>query len=127
MTAAAEIRCVTLRRGRLLAMSRVAMSREFVDRNGDSWRVWSTVPADARGCLTGYADGWLTFERNGAGGERRRLAPIPPEWERAPDAKLLLWCRVAEPARALGRRTPPAGIAAVPDDSAMRARENGDR
>ena len=31
------------------------------------------------------AGGWIAFD---GGGERRRLAPIPPDWEKASDAEL---------------------------------------
>jgi hypothetical protein len=36
--------------------------------------------------------GWLTFE---SANERRRLSPIPPGWETAPDAELEQMCRTA--------------------------------
>jgi hypothetical protein len=38
--------------------------------------------------------GWLTFE---SGSERRRLAPVPPGWERLPDTALERLCRRAQP------------------------------
>ena len=96
-------------------------TRTFTDRQGDRWSVWKTVPEDARGCLPSFAHGWLTFEREG-GAERRRLVPIPEEWEAAPDERLLLWCLVAEPARIMSRVTPAGGTAAVADDEASEAR-----
>src|SRR5687767_14456543 len=55
--------------------------REFVDDAGTFWRVWDTYPVAAntlRAVSPNYAGGWLTFESDA---ERRRLAPIPPEWE----------------------------------------------
>lgn len=46
--------------------------------------------------LTGGLDGgWLAFE---SARERRRLSPIPPGWETAPDAELERLCRSAKPA-----------------------------
>lgn len=42
------------------------------------------------------AHGWLAFQ---AGTERRRLSPIPPDWERAADAELAALCRRARPLR----------------------------
>ena len=43
--------------------------------------------------LTGGLDGgWLAFESTG---ERRRLSPIPADWEHASDPELERWCRSA--------------------------------
>ena len=65
---------------------------EFVDSNGVKWRVWNTVPS-SRTSLSGEFDqGWLTFE-SAVG--RRRLAPIPHNWEAAPPDRLELMCRAA--------------------------------
>jgi hypothetical protein len=70
---------------------------EFTDRQGRSWRVWHTVPQF--GLLAHrapeWANGWLTFE---SGHEKRRLAPVPPGWDRLPPARLELLCRLAQPA-----------------------------
>lgn len=85
-------------------------SRLFSDRDGAQWRVWSTVPQDTRSCLPGFERGWLTFEHQGTSA-RRRFPSIPDGWEAAPDDKLLLWCRVAEPVRST--RAAKAGSAAV--------------
>jgi hypothetical protein len=46
----------------------------------------STVPI-------GFEDGWLCFECES--GEKRRLAPVPAEWELAHDEQLLAWCVTA--------------------------------
>jgi hypothetical protein len=65
---------------------------EFVDSNGVKWRVWNTVPA-SRASLSGeFEQGWLTFE-SAIG--RRRLAPIPPNWDGAAPDRLELMCRAA--------------------------------
>jgi hypothetical protein len=68
-------------------------SRKFRDRAGVEWHVWSTVPS--RGSVLGaeFGHGWLTFESVSA---RRRLAPIPPDWEQASDERLELFCRAAQ-------------------------------
>jgi hypothetical protein len=87
-------------------MSRMAM-REFTDGDGVYWRVWSTVP-DMRGVVNGMQSGWLTFESSQA---RRRLIPIPPDWEDATLAELRAFCRQAE----LARGTPSTGTARVED------------
>ena len=36
-----------------------------------------------------YAQGWLLFT---CGEERRRYAPLPPEWSSASEAQLREWC-----------------------------------
>ena len=66
--------------------------REFRDAAGTLWRVWSTVPA--RGMLLSpeLEHGWLTFESSE---ERRRLAPVPADWDRASPKELERLCRRA--------------------------------
>jgi hypothetical protein len=84
--------------------------RDFTDDNGTRWEVWATYPASdksaekAESALTRflanapldkgvapgsvremYREGWLTFS---AGEDRRRLAPVPIDWEKADDAEL---------------------------------------
>jgi hypothetical protein len=88
-------------------------SRSFTDRSGAAWRVWSTVPQDTRGCLPGYEQGWLTFENEGTA-ERRRLAPIPDDWEEVSEERLILMCRVAEAPRVGRFSSPPGGMPALP-------------
>jgi hypothetical protein len=81
--------------------------REFVDDAGTLWRVWDTHPVAANTLRTvspTYATGWLTFE---SGGERRRLAPIPPDWEIASRALMGHWCARALRVHALDRDQPP--------------------
>jgi len=75
--------------------------REFLDSDGVGWTVWDTYPSRPVGMEAKWQDGWLTFQ---AGATRRRLAPIPNNWEEAPVSRLELMCRAAEPSR---RDTPP--------------------
>ena len=72
--------------------------REFVDTDGQSWRVWSTVPSAGSRLRGGFDRGWLTFERTNAdkASPLRRLCPIPSDWETAPDDRLELMCRSAD-------------------------------
>ena len=72
--------------------------REFVDRSGESWRVWSTVPSTGSRLRGGFDQGWLTFERINADKSLplRRLVPIPADWESASDERLDLMCRSAD-------------------------------
>ena len=84
--------------------------RQFADSLGRIWEAWDTYPRGANSAGTGestfskymadqivregsqptsvrheYEAGWLTFKRDD---ERRRLAPIPADWEQADDARL---------------------------------------
>lgn len=71
---------------------------EFTDRTGRSWKVWHTVPrlADLFTSLApDLKEGWLTFESES---EKRRLAPVPAEWESLPPSRLEVLCRMAKPA-----------------------------
>jgi hypothetical protein len=43
-------------------------------------------------------EGWLCFER---GVDRRRLTPIPNDWERCPDSQLESYCSQAKPVHRL--------------------------
>lgn len=67
-------------------------SREFVDEDGITWRVWRTVPGGAKVLDDHYARGWLTFESEGS---RRRLVPVPTDWHTASASRLSLYCRRA--------------------------------
>lgn len=42
----------------------------------------------------GYEQGWLCFENEE--GEKRRLVPVPEDWEEATPDRLWMWCRVAK-------------------------------
>lgn len=95
--------------------------REFTDGAGTRWRVWDVHPGLQRPDLPAvevpvadrapahqaraealfservrrqFAGGWLAFEREG---ERRRLSPIPAQWEGLSDAELCVLCDRAAP------------------------------
>jgi hypothetical protein len=101
--------------------------RNFVDSDGMEWQAWDVLPkaverritnrrflrealsfperrhADRRRVngrwtplTSGLRDGWLCFD---ASGIRRRLTPIPPDWEECPVPKLERYCRSAIPVR----------------------------
>ena len=80
--------------------------RQFTDSAGRTWDVWDVHPTTASRTLAelyphqspeaiagapchsvapGLADGWLCFE---LGAERRRLAPVPADWETLPPREL---------------------------------------
>jgi hypothetical protein len=100
--------------------------RSFVDSDGCRWRVWdvSTAGADRRAndrrrwaasdpiierrrnterrqrdvprqlFLNGFNDGWLCFEHDT---DRRRHAPVPPDWTSWSEQQLEECCRAARP------------------------------
>jgi hypothetical protein len=86
--------------------------REFTDSTGVPWKVWNTVPTAGAVITRDIGDGWLTFE---SATSRRRLAPVPPDWERVPPERLELMCRAATDAP----RVTPHGVARFrdPDDA----------
>lgn len=82
--------------------------RDFVDSAGVHWQVWSTIPAMG-GVAGSFRQGWLTFSSSS---ERRRLAPIPPNWERAGETDLRTFLEQTVPAK----QTPPGGVPAEGKD-----------
>ena len=70
--------------------------REFEDQAGKRWRVWETVPATTAGLSHEYREGWPTFD---GGAERRRLSPVPSNWESLPPERLTMLLRVAASTR----------------------------
>ncbi|HEX4682674.1 MAG TPA: hypothetical protein VH277_08205 [Gemmatimonadaceae bacterium] len=79
--------------------------REFVDPEGVHWRVWNTFPFSMAGVADEMREGWLTFEPMTVVRRRRRLAPIPHDWQQAPDTRLCEYCTSAAPVG----RTPTDG------------------
>jgi hypothetical protein len=86
--------------------------REFSDAARVAWKVFRAVPHSSpsgreKVLPEAFRDGWLVFECDA---ERRRLAPIPEEWEGLPDEELERLCRLAVvvPARTRGRRAADA-------------------
>jgi hypothetical protein len=101
--------------------------RIFTDSNGTEWQSWDVLPKGAERRLadrrhstervnfadrrkaerrqlqgrwtlltSGLKDGWLCFESSA---ERRRLTPIPTDWEDCPLPALEGYCRSAIPVR----------------------------
>lgn len=87
------------------------MLREFTDHKGTKWRVFDVYPqasppgvqsASSREASRAervlafpsrdHAEGWLCFESEA---EKRRLTPIPPEWEICDPSKLEELCGCA--------------------------------
>ena len=101
--------------------------RDFTDSNGVDWTVWDIPPARAYQptraegpdrrvrAIAGFSPerrvgadrrrrkvpeqllhGWVCFESTG---EKRRLVPPPPGWDRASEAELEALCAQAKPQR----------------------------
>jgi hypothetical protein len=72
-------------------------TRAFTDRSGTTWLVWRVTPGENTARASSattlpeeLAGGWLCFESER---EKRRMYPVPPEWEALEDDKLDLLCR----------------------------------
>jgi hypothetical protein len=70
--------------------------RDFTDDTGRRWRAWTTFPSLHELVREKYQDGWLTFESRG---ERRRLAPVPLNWQGLNAVAMCLALRGAEVVR----------------------------
>ena len=102
--------------------------RTFIDSDGVEWQAWDVLPKAVERRLknrrasreivsfpdrrraerrqvdgqwtpltSGIRDGWLCFEADGI---RRRLCPIPADWEDCAFRVLESYCRSASPVRA---------------------------
>lgn len=86
--------------------------RTFTDSLGQGWRVWNVIPQydtarDEDTLTPGLQGGWLCFEKEG---QKRRLSPIPDDWETAAPQVLERYCGEATP---VARRQPVASGAAA--------------
>lgn len=86
--------------------------REFSDASGVAWKAFRAIPHSSpsgreKVLPEAFRDGWLVFECHA---ERRRLAPIPEDWEELGDDELARLCgeAVVVPARTRGRRAADA-------------------
>jgi hypothetical protein len=86
--------------------------RDFTDSKGTHWLVWSTTPSPGSLLASDMQKGWLTFESDG---ERRRLVPVPRDWEAAAPDRMELYCKAAQP---VSRTTPIRGIPEQRDEDA---------
>lgn len=92
------------------------VQRTFTDARGVAWSVWSVYPSQgaANAALRGtFSQGWLAFECDV---ERRRLSPIPDDWEQLDEAGLASLCGQAVTAAPPRRRSSrPSGEGPAPD------------
>lgn len=121
------VRCQALlapRRAAQIAQMSQSNFRQYRDSRGLDWRVWAVVPSESNADVLARADaveptgnaardaaavermevlrqrrarwtsGWLLFE---SAEGRRRLRPIPPDWNTASPAQLEEMCGRAQP------------------------------
>lgn len=89
--------------------------REFTDRDGKAWRVWSVTPSPSRvskreSSLGEFEHGWLAFETLD-GNARKRLPNYPANWLSMSEAKLqeLLGLALEAKTRRFEPRRPDTG------------------
>ena len=73
--------------------------RTFTDMAGVEWQVWDVRPEAPYRAVISNADlegGWLVFQ---SPHEKRRLCPIPPDWETCHPERLYPLSRVATSVR----------------------------
>lgn len=82
-------------------MSQQQLSRTFTDTVGVEWTVREIASPELTGTLARLMEhdrrrsGWLVFEN--ADGEKRRLAPYPPDWRTMSNFEIERWCMRASP------------------------------
>src|SRR6476661_10426686 len=96
--------------------------REFCDPAGAAWRVFRATPHSSSSkrekvLPEEFRSGWLVFECDV---ERRRLAPIPEDWEELTEQELAQLCMQAAVVPARSRRQ---GTAAPADATPRRVAE----
>jgi len=87
---------------------------EFMDSSGVTWRVWQTVPTSRTSVSGEFENGWLTFESPTG---RKRLAPVPANWDAASPDRLELMCRAATDVARRSKPVPDASGEAESDTS----------
>ena len=65
----------------------------FKDEDGRVWSAWDVHMGEKAALFPQLRGGWVAFE---SGDEKRRLAPIPSDFEKATDSMLRRWCHEAE-------------------------------
>ncbi len=89
----------------LSPMTQRQLSRTFTDSVGVEWTVREIATPELTGTLARLLEparrlgGWLVFDPSD--GERRRLAPYPPDWRTMSEFEIERWCMRAV-------RVPPA-------------------
>lgn len=86
----------------------IGAHRRFADTDGTEWMVRAVHPADRTDArhsrlLGAFQQGWLAFECDHG---KRRLSPIPDDWEQLDDAALRALCAKADAAPRREDRAP---------------------
>jgi hypothetical protein len=77
-------------------MTHLELSRSFMDTEGLEWSVREIASPELTGKLAKILEhdrrkgGWLVFESSE--GEKRRLAPYPPDWRTLSAYEMERWC-----------------------------------
>jgi hypothetical protein len=104
---------VAARVGRGRAPSRsvadaATVHREFLDAAGSRWDAFAVHPSEeisSRARLPDpYRSGWLSFA---SGDDRRRLSPVPDDWELLSEEGLRDLCARADPVKRRSSTEPP--------------------
>ena len=85
------------------------MLRDFTDSEGHEWRVWEVNPlihdrrlqAGKKRRFLRVPPSWLCFE---SGSDRRRLTPVPSDWQTCEATRLEYLCNQVESVPATDRR-----------------------
>jgi hypothetical protein len=89
--------------------------RLFEDTQGVTWDVWAVYPEGRQSQVSAlpgtFQSGWLVFE---SAGEKRRLSPIPSDWQSVGQGELEQLCSRAETAPRRMRRPEGRGEDAPP-------------
>ena len=102
--------------------------RQFRDNAGVEWQVYQTERAAAadrrRDHLlpVEYREGWLVFESES---EKRRLAPVPPDWAQLSDEALAAFCASAAIQTRAAKRSEPRATGDAADVAALGQEERG--
>jgi hypothetical protein len=96
--------------------------RQFRDASGVEWKVSLTSrssPAVSRDHFLpeAYREGWLLFE---SPTEKRRLAPVPRDWESLPDEELASLCASAAPQSSRPRERADQASSGAPREEPLR-------
>jgi hypothetical protein len=91
-------KAATLRPGGPSSETTIGAHRVFVDTKGVQWDAFAVLPAADQRALNRlpepYQQGWLCFE---SPTEKRRLGPIPDEWQTVSDEELRRLRDAAQP------------------------------
>lgn len=106
---------------RSLVCGDAVSARTFEDSAGTQWEVFEVQRSSskAQAVSVGLERGWLSFVCRG---QKRRLAPIPPDWKALDDAELERLCGVARVVRSAPLALESAAVEQPASPAASRPR-----